>query len=218
MKKTLFTLIGALLLNQTSHATALAQLKAFIASTQTLTARFEQVVSAKLKQDKASGTVAIARPGRFRWVYAVPYQQIIVGDGKQLWIYDKDLNQISSSPLNTALGSSPAALLAGDNEALRRHYHLVEAPRLTQDKLDWLIATPKEAQAITAENRSEHTFKSMRMGFKDNLLVEMEFVDYFGNTTRIRFTDVQTNPPLDPALFVFTPPAGVDVMYAPSNP
>ena len=133
-------------------------------------------------------------------MYTKPYDQVIDGDGKRLWIYDKELAQITTRPLNAALGSSPAALLAGSN-AIEHDYQLKEAG--SQGDVEWLSAMPR---------KSENTFNSIRMGFKNNTLLEMELTDSFGNTTRISFNNLKKNPPLPKNLFRFTPPKGVDVI------
>ncbi|BEV73804.1 MULTISPECIES: outer membrane lipoprotein chaperone LolA [unclassified Paludibacterium] len=199
MKK--FLLAASLLaLAGSLQAAAIPQLKAFIASTSTLTADFQQVISSKGKRNEASGTLSIARPGKFLWVYTKPYDQIIDGDGKRLWIYDKELAQVTTRPLNAALGSSPAALLAGSN-AIERDYKLKESG---SDKgLEWLTATPK---------KDENTFRAIRMGFSNNVLQVMELSDTFGNLTHISFSNMKKNPDLPANLFHFTPPKGVDVI------
>ncbi|QNM98168.1 outer membrane lipoprotein chaperone LolA [Chitinimonas koreensis] len=181
----------------------LDQLKSFLAQTQSFTAGFEQTVTQKSgKQQQASGQVAIQRPGKFDWQYAKPYEQRVVGDGKQLWVYDPDLNQVTSKRLDRALGDSPAALLAGSNE-LEKSYTLAE--RGSRDGLDWIEATPK--------NR-DSGFDQVRIGFKNSLPMAMELSDSFGQTTRIRFAGTVANPKLDPARFRFVPPKGADVVSA----
>ncbi|MBV8049477.1 MAG: outer membrane lipoprotein chaperone LolA [Paludibacterium sp.] len=199
MRKILCT-VALLMLAPLAQADAIPQLKAFIASTSTLTADFQQVVTSKNKRSEASGTLSIARPGKFLWIYTKPYDQIIDGDGKRLWIYDKELAQVTTRPLNAALGSSPAALLAGSN-AIERDYALRESGA---DKgLSWLTATPK---------KDENTFKSIRMGFSNNALQVMELSDTFGNLTRISFSNMKKNPALPATLFHFAPPKGADVI------
>jgi chaperone LolA len=203
MKNTLFrafvlaALLAAPLL---AYANAVAQLKAFVASTHTLSADFTQTVSGQSKQEQAAGTLEIARPGRFRWSYRAPNEQLIVGDGKTLWVYDKELAQVTRKSLDAALGSSPAALLAGNN-AIERDYTLKEMGK--QGGLEWLSASPKH---------QDNTFSSIRMGFKDNQLLAMELNDNFGNLTQIRFSALKKNPAIAPSHFQFTPPKGVDVL------
>lgn len=183
-----------------AHASAIAQLKAFVSETKTLSAGFTQVVSSKSKHEEASGTLEISRPGKFRWSYNKPYEQLIVGDGKTLWIYDKDLAQVTRKNLDGALGSSPAALLAGNN-AIERDYVLQEAGK--QGEVEWLSASPKKA---------DNTFNAIRMGFSNKMLVEMELTDSFGNNTHIRFSKQQKNPVLAASHFSFSAPKGVDVV------
>lgn len=199
MKKSFFAL-SMLVLAPFASAAAIPQLKAFVTESRTLSASFHQTVTAKGKRDEAQGTLEIARPGKFRWNYNKPYDQQIVGDGKKLWIYDRELAQVTTKPLDAALGSSPAALLAGSN-AIERDYTLKEAG--TQNGLEWLTAAPR---------KSENTFESIRMGFSGNTLREMELADSFGNVTRIRFDNLKKNPPIAASHFTFTPPKGVDVL------
>ena len=106
----------------------------------------------------ASGKLVFSRPGKFRWDYQKPYEQLIVGDGKKLWVYDKELNQVTVKKLEGALGSSPAALLAGSNDI--EEYYNVNAKGVSRG-LDWLEAYPKE---------QDNMFQKVRMGFKGNML------------------------------------------------
>ena len=181
------------------HADGVAQLKQFVHDTRALSARFQQEVTGGQTQ-RASGTLELQRPGQFRWTYDTPYDQLIVGDGKRLWVYDKALAQVTTRKLDDALGSSPAALLAGNND-LERNYQLKNQG--VKDGLDWLEATPKQA---------EGTFKTVRMGFKSGELIKMELADNFGQHTTLTFSALQKNPKLAAGRFSFTPPKGVDVL------
>ncbi|WP_231589241.1 outer membrane lipoprotein chaperone LolA [Chromobacterium sp. LK11] len=192
--------VAALALPAAASADAVAQLKAFVAGNKTLSADFKQVVSNKNKREEASGRLEIARPGKFRWEYNKPYEQLIVGDGKTLWVYDKDLAQVTRKAQGAALGSSPAALLAGNN-AIEQNYQLKEAGK--SGEVEWLSASPKQA---------DNSFSAIRMGFKANMLVEMELTDSFGNHTKVSFSAPQRNPPLPASRFAFVPPKGVDVV------
>lgn len=185
-------------------ASGLDQLKAFLDSTQSMQANFEQTVSHQngRKPQLASGTVAIQRPGKFHWRYQKPYDQQVVGDGQKLWIYDPDLNQVTVKKLDAALGSSPAALLAGSND-LEKSYRLSELP--AKDGLEWVAAAPKSR---------ENTFEAVRLGLADKQLVAMELTDNFGQHTVIRFIKPVKNPKLASDLFTFAPPKGADVVSA----
>jgi len=183
-------------------ASATEALKNFLGQTQTLRARFAQMVLDKnLKPlQQAQGVMQFSRPGKFRWDYQKPYEQVIVGDGSRLWIHDKDLNQVTVRKLDRALGATPAALLAGSNE-LERDFTL---KNLGPDKgLDWLEAVPKNRDTI---------FERIRMGFGKSGLEAMELRDQFGQVTVITFADVERNPKLPAELFRFTPPKGADVI------
>ncbi len=195
-------LILLCLLPGLASAAATDALKVFLTQTQTVKARFAQMVLDKnLKPlQQAQGVMQFSRPGKFRWDYHKPYEQVIVGDGTRLWIYDKDLNQVTVRKLDRALGSSPAALLAGSND-LERDYKL---SNLGMDKgLDWLEALPKSRESV---------FERVRMGFGKSGLEAMELRDQFGQTTVITFADVERNPRLAADVFRFTPPQGADVI------
>lgn len=195
-------LILLCLLPGLASAAATDALKVFLTQTQTVKARFAQMVLDKnLKPlQQAQGVMQFSRPGKFRWDYQKPYEQVIVGDGSKLWIYDKDLNQVTVRKLDRALGSSPAALLAGSND-LERDFKLSNAG--TDKGLDWLEAVPKN---------KETAFERVRMGFGKSGLEAMELRDQFGQTTVITFADVERNPRIAADVFRFTPPQGADVI------
>lgn len=195
-------LILLCLLPGLASAAATDALKVFLTQTQTVKARFAQMVLDKnLKPlQQAQGIMQFSRPGKFRWDYQKPYEQVIVGDGSKLWIYDKDLNQVTVRKLDRALGASPAALLSGSND-LERDYKLSNTG---MDKgLDWLEALPKNKETV---------FERVRMGFGKSGLEAMELRDQFGQTTVITFADVERNPRIAADVFRFTPPQGADVI------
>lgn len=196
------SLLAALAGAPTAAASGLDQLHAFLEGTRTAKGAFKQtVVNAQRRTTQTtSGTFAFARPGKFRWTYDKPFDQLIVGDGASVWVYDKDLNQVVVRKLDAALGSTPAALLAGDN-ALEKNFDLVAAG--ASEGLEFVDATPKSP---------ETQFKRIRIGFRDNLPQSMILTDAFGQTTQLAFSDVQRNPSLPPDQFRFTPPAGADVV------
>jgi outer membrane lipoprotein carrier protein len=185
-----------------ARAASVETLRAFLEQTTSAKARFAQIIVDKnMKQvQQGTGTMHFVRPGKFRWEYEKPYEQLIVGDGTRLWIYDKDLNQVSVRKLDRALGSSPAALLAGSNE-IDKNYRLSNVG--TQDGLDWLEAVPKS---------KENAFERIRLGFNKSVLEAMELRDQFGQSTVIKFAGLERNPKLPPELFSFTPPKGADVI------
>lgn len=201
MRRILFVLLCALPL--VAHAGAVDKLKRFIAATRSGQADFTQVVlnSNGERLQSASGTMQFIRPGKFRWEYRKPYEQLIVGDGNKFWLYDVDLEQVTVKKLDAALGSSPAALLSGSNE-IERGFVLQDLGE--RNGLDWLEAVPKT---------HDTSFESIRMAFDaDSSLAVMELRDNFGQDTVLRFSNLKRNPRLAASLFKFTPPPGADVL------
>ena len=185
-----------------TQASGLGQLKAFLDGTKTSKGTFRQAVASKTRPASANsgGTFAFARPGKFRWTYDKPFDQVIVGDGVRVWVYDRDLNQVIVRKLDIALGATPAALLAGDN-ALEKNFTLAEGA--AAGDLEYVDATPKT---------TDSQFTKVRIGFRDNLPRAMELTDSFGQITSLTFTTIERNPPLPPDLFNFEVPAGADVV------
>ena len=185
-----------------AQAGGMDRLNQFMTSTLAATGEFEQRIynrDRKLVQE-SRGTLAFQRPGRFRWAYSKPYPQLIVGDGARVWVYDEDLNQVTVRKLDQALGATPAALLAGANDALKAFTLKDEG---TLDGLEWVEAVPRDRDS---------TFERIRMGFGLTGLERMELTDTFGQTTDLRFRALQRNPRVDPGLFRFAPPKGADVI------
>ena len=188
-----------------AEASGLSQLKAFVEGAKSGKATFRQSVVAKDAREpqQSTGAFTFQRPGRFRWAYEKPYEQLIVGDGAKLWIYDRDLNQVIVRRQDATLGASPAALLAGDN-ALERNFELADAG--SADGLEYVEARPRAAEA---------GIERVRIGFRDNLPRTMELRDTLGNVTTLSFEAFERNVKLDPAQFAFAPPKGADVVGEP---
>jgi outer membrane lipoprotein carrier protein len=196
------TLIAAtLLVAGAAHATALDQFKSFVAGTKSARGEFTQTQVMKTKTGKtSSGTFVFARPGKFIWTYQKPYEQLLQADGETLYLYDKDLNQVTTRKLGGALGSSPAAILFGSND-LEKNFTLAEAG--THDGLEWLNATPKS---------KDTTFEQIGIGLKDGIPQAMELKDNFGQTVLLKFTSFQRNPALGAQTFKFEIPKGAEVV------
>jgi outer membrane lipoprotein carrier protein len=195
-------LLAILLVPALVRAGPIEKLRAFIAETRSAKATFAQTVvdSSGTVQQESTGSVQFQRPGKFRWTYEKPYQQLIVGDGEYLWIYDKDLNQVTRRKLGKALGSSPAALLAGADDVDR--YFSLNAIGMKKN-LDWLEAKPYEEDSL---------FEKVLMGFRGNALEVMELHDHFGQKTTIRFSTLQRNPKMAADTYTFSVPAGADLV------
>ena len=191
-----------------AFASGLDDFLAFNAATKTATARFEQQVFDRAGKvvDRASGTFAFARPGKFRWTYEKPHPQVLVGDGSKLWIHDPDLNQVTVKHIDKAISSTPAALLAGKDD-ITALFTLRDAGSL--EGLQWVEATPKA---------QDTGFERVRLGLKGKTLAAMELYDQLGGHTILRFTDLKANAPVAADQFKFTPPKGADVLEdAPLN-
>lgn len=188
-----------------AQAAATDQLQTFVTSVKSARGEFTQKqikgqgASAKVS-GTSSGTFAFARPGKFTWRYTKPYDQLLQADGQTLYIYDKDLNQVTERKLDGALGSSPAAILFGSND-LSKNFDVKNGA--TRDGVEWLELTPKA---------KDTQFERIGIGFKAGNLEAMELRDAFGNTTLLSFTGIQKNPPLPADAFRFTVPKGADVM------
>lgn len=191
-----------LILPNLAHADGIERLKEFFQSTTSMRALFHQTVldSKGRKVQEVNGSMQLQRPGKFHWDYYKPYLQLIVGDGEKVWLYDPELNQVSVRALDKALGSSPAALLAGDKEIEKTFVLKNEG---LQHGLEWVSATPKN---------TESGFERVLLGFKESQLQEMELHDNFGHITVIEFSKLERNPKLAEQDFRFVPPAGADVV------
>jgi chaperone LolA len=189
----------------TAHAAATDQLKTFVTTVKSATGEFTQRQvkgsgDAVKVTGTSSGTFAFSRPGKFTWRYTKPYDQLLQADGQTLFIYDKDLNQVTERKLDNALGSSPAAILFGSND-LEKNFVVKDGP--VRDGVEWLELTPKA---------KDTQFERIGIGFKAGNLEAMELRDAFGNTTLLSFSAMQKNPPMPADAFRFTAPKGADVM------
>ena len=199
--RALLAWVGLTLVPMAAHADAVEALKAFVQQVKTGRAAFTQTVTSPDggKTKTSSGSFEFARPDRFRFAYTKPFEQLIVADGQKVWVYDPDLNQVSSRKFTQALGATPAALLAGGD--LSRDFDVVAEP--SKDGLDWAKATPKA---------KDGAFESMRIGFKGKQLAAVEIVDNFSQRSRLTFTQFNANLELPAENFKFVIPKGVDVL------
>ncbi len=182
---------------------ATERIDAWLALNDSFRARFTQSVFDEdgLRIGASRGTVAFLRPYRFRWDYEAPEPQIIVADGRELWWYDIELDQVTVRPVEAALEGTPAALLAGPGASAGEHFHVAT---LESDRgIDWIRLVPRGTDA---------PFRVLRVGLRGEELRAIEMEDGFGQTTRIEFFDVEHDPPLRDELFRFVPPPEADVV------
>lgn len=198
----LIALALLLALSGPSRAGALDDLDHFLAEVRSGQGSFTQLVTSRSgrRPKHSSGEFAFERPGRFRWSYREPYEQLLVGDGERMWSYDKDLNQVTVKRIGDALGATPAAILSGRSEILR-NFALTDAG--SAEGLGWVDARPLAADS---------PFTAMRLGLDGADLKVMRIEDGFGQLTELRFTRFERNPTLDERIFRFVPPPGADVV------
>ena len=179
-----------------------SELTSYLNNLHTFQAGFTQSVFSgnnKVKQ-KSKGLIVVKSPDKFYLEYNEPYNLVYVADGKKLWSYDEDLEQVVVKEQGNILINTPAMLL-GNPKDLTESYS-IEKMGITEGWL-WFELTPKK------ENTN---FESVSLAFKDNELKAMEMRDNFGQTTRLEFNKVIKNPTLSRGRFIFVPPKGVDVI------
>ena len=192
-----------------AQADGLQSLEAFMQGAQAGKADFTQTVTSPSRDGQAarsktsSGQFSFQRPGRFKFEYRKPFEQVIVADGKTLWMYDADLNQVTQRAQAKVLDATPAAILASaaSVQALRADFDLKAAP--DQDGLQWVEALPKA---------KDGQLKSVRVGFAGDKLAAVDMLDSFGQRSLMRFTGVQTSASLPAETFKFVAPKGADVL------
>ncbi|MDR0736118.1 MAG: outer membrane lipoprotein chaperone LolA [Zoogloeaceae bacterium] len=187
-----------------AQAGGIDALERFLAATTSFQAEFSQSTrgpSSKTPQ-YSQGNVALVKPGKFRWDIREPYAQLAVGDGKYIWLFDPELEQVTRKKMDAALSASPVALLVGKRDILRQ-FDLAEEENADAEGIAWVNAHP----------RNKEHFELIRVGFHANgQLAGMELLDAFGQTMTFRFHNPRQNLRLPAHLFTFTPPEGVEVI------
>ncbi len=178
------------------------RISAFLDQVNSLRAEFSQTLydEERNRLEDASGTMYLERPGRFRWDYEQPYPQSIVSNGKTLWMYDSELEQVTVKSLDSAIENTPSMVLASE-QPLDDHFVVAELPQ--EDGKVWVELRPRSSEA---------TFALIRLRFGGDEMDMMELVDNFGQTTHLEFSGLRKNAALESGLFEFSPPAGADVI------
>jgi len=194
---TVFCLAPAL-----SEAGARNQIQDFVATVQAATGHFKQyTIDAQGKTRPAqSGTFSFQRPGRFKWAVKQPYEQLIVSDGREVFQYDPDLNQVTVRQVDQAIGASPAAILFGSGK-LEDSFNVSE--QADHDGLQWLLAEPRSADT---------GFTQVEIGLQENRPVRIILLDAFGQKTHVELSGVEPVADLHNEAFRFTPPTDTDVV------
>ncbi|MET0987518.1 MAG: outer membrane lipoprotein chaperone LolA [Steroidobacteraceae bacterium] len=202
----LFWSLALVCLVPTAHAAAedsgAARVEQFLQGLQSFEASFNQRLTDKSGRilDESSGRLAIQRPNRFRWDYQAPAEQVIVADGKRIWLYDPELEQVTVRRLDDSLSATPAMLLSGEGK-LQDNFKVTRVKR--EHNVEWVTLEPV---------RADTDFKSVTLGFVGSELRHMQLADKLNQTTSLEFADMHSNIALDPQRFTFTPPPGADVI------
>ncbi len=201
--KIFFLLLTILFFNNSYADDATQQLTQLLDRIQTMQANFTETVLNKHGQaiSESTGKMALERPGKFRWDVKQPNAQLIVTNGKKLWIYDRDLEQVSIRSLEKEPGEAPALLLSRSDTSLINKFHI----KISQDGqgMQWFTLVPKD---------SSDMFTSIKLGFLKQHLQQMQLNDHLGNKTNIAFSNITTDVNLSANTFSFTPPRNVDVL------
>lgn len=221
MKKAKWAIFAVAVLSwsASAYADGVETLRSFVKEVQSGRGAFTQVVTSPdgKRVRRSSGSLEFQRPDHFRFTYQKPSEQVIVGDGKKVWLWDADLNQVTVRPMGHAMGSTPAALLAGGS--LDKDFVLKNLPAssasaasatssgsLQDASLEWVEALPRQ---------KDGQFQWVRVGFRGPNLAALEILDSFGQRSRLDFAQFESKVTLPPARFQFTPPPGADVLNQP---
>jgi outer membrane lipoprotein carrier protein len=194
----LFNLLPA----QADQAASVQRLTGLLQKAQTLTGRFSQLSldGTGTQLQETSGEMALKRPGQFRWHTDQPMEQLLVSDGKKVWLYDPDLEQVTIQTLDQRLTHTPALLLSGDVSAISENFNI--SFKEAGEVVDFTL-TAKAKDTL---------FDTLRLSFRGDVINDMQMVDSVGQRTNILFQGVKLNPPLEPGLFTFEIPEGTDVI------
>jgi len=199
-----FFLTTVLLFNSTLSlaGVGLERLESFLANLETMQASFVQTLKSPKKEEleRSEGQILLTRPNRFRLTYQTPFEQLIIADGIKMWLYDKELEQVTVKPQDDSIGSSPASLLAG-TKPLHEEFRVEELG--LHEGFEWLNLYPRAPDA---------SFDYIRVAMDGELLRAIEMVDGFGQQTRLYFDQIILNERIDKSRYKFAPPPGVDVI------
>lgn len=198
----LATVLGITTQAHANEAAAVQQLTQLLNQAQTMTARFTQVTldASGSSLQEASGQMVLKRPGQFRWHTDAPMEQLLVSDGKQAWLYDPDLEQVTVQAMDQRLTHTPALLLSGDTTSIRESFRI---DHKSQGSLADFVLTPKGKDTL---------FDTLRLSFRNGVLNDMQLIDSIGQRTNITFDNVRMNTPVANSEFTFDIPPGVDVI------
>ncbi|HHT0593125.1 TPA: outer membrane lipoprotein chaperone LolA [Legionella anisa] len=178
-----------------------ALLQTKLNSIRSMTAVFKQTVKAKKRVvSRSSGTMALQRPGRFRWQTTHPMEQLMVADGQKIWVYDKDLEQVTVKAQQKGLGGTAALFLSGYDDTVTRDFKVAQSNVGNEIVFDLKSKSPKA------------NFQRIKLMFRQNTLTGLELYDQLGQVTTVQLSQIKLNPQLASSMFQFKTPKGVDVV------
>lgn len=185
-----------------ADSAAVKRLTELLNQAQTLTGRFSQLTldGSGVNLQESAGEMALKRPGQFRWHTDAPMEQLLVSDGKQVWLYDPDLEQVTIQQLDQRLTHTPALLLSGDVSKISENFDI--SHQETSGVVDFVLK-PKSRDTL---------FDNLRLSFRNGVINDMQLIDSVGQRTNILFSGVKMNTPLNASMFRFVPPAGTDII------
>lgn len=192
-------LVALMGLSSVAFANPTANLNKLLTNTKSMTASFSQTTKGGASSKTFSGVMSVQRPNQFRWETKSPAEQLIVANGSTLWIYDKDLAQVTRQSTSNQVGETPALLLSGNPDQIAKSFTVTQPKAGT----NYYVLTPKSSNA---------NFKNLSVSFNGGRPVMMVLNDNLGQTTVIRFSNIKMNQSIAKSQFEFTPPAGVDVI------
>ncbi len=176
-------------------------LQAKLNAMRSLTADFKQIVKTRQREiSRSSGAMALERPGRFRWQTKEPMEQLVVADGKKIWVYDLELEQVTVKKQDKSLEGTAALFLSGYDNTVTRDFNVSETASGTTQAYD-----------LQAKS-SKANFQHLKLIFTHDVLSTIEMFDQLGQHTLVDLTKVKFNPKVAASLFQFKPPQGVDIV------
>ena len=196
----LFALFGGLSMPAWAED-AEQRLKTALKNMDNLSTEFKQTL---LDEDKnivqqSRGTLSLQRPGKFAWIYTEPFEQRIIADGRELWIYDVELDQVTVKPIDESISNAPIMILMKEADVTQQ-FNVSEVGQ--RKYLYWVELEPRD---------SDLEYSRIFIGLEDDSVRAMELQDQFGQSTQIVFENLRVGVVHNPATFKFVPPDGVDV-------
>lgn len=197
--------------SEKTNANSSEALKALLSPVQNLQGNFEQSMvseNAKVLQ-KLSGKMHLKKPGKFRWEIIKPEPRLVIADGKKVWDYDKELDQVTVQKVVKGQSKAPIYFLTGEVDSLDKDFIITPVAQSANSKI---CMQKSDACFELKPKKGEGSFQWIRIGFKDKKIHELELLDQLGQRSRFDFTEVQINQEVPDSLFQFTAPKGVDVL------